>query len=85
LLLLLLDVATQLDCVPCPFSAFAFAGCGLGILNAIVKQRIVIIVTTATNNSAATVASAWHAVAFIAIQDKLNSRHLQCCILSIRS
>jgi hypothetical protein len=66
LLLLLLDVATHLDCVPCPFSAFAFVGCGLGILNVIVKQRIVIIITTATNNNAATVASAWHAVAFIA-------------------
>lgn len=58
----------HLVCVPCLFSAFAFVGCGLGNLNVIVKQSIVvIIITTATNNNAATVASAWHAVAFIAM------------------
>ena len=33
MLLLLLDVLAHLDCVPCPFSAFAFVGCGLGNLN----------------------------------------------------
>ena len=69
LLLLLLDVVAHLDRVPCPFRAFAFMGCSLGNLYVIVKQSVIIIITTATNNNATTVASACHAVAFIAIRN----------------